>query len=59
MTVMAVVPVRFDLVVPLAHKATARRIRETGDRVIARSRAVSPLSIRRGDVDSTTYAVRL
>ncbi|MYM31519.1 reverse transcriptase [Duganella sp. CY15W] len=49
--------VRFlNLVVPLAHKATAMRVAETGQRCLARSGAVSPLigySLRRGDVDST------
>jgi retron-type reverse transcriptase len=47
----------FNLVVPLAHKATAMRIAETARHRSARSGAVSPLighcGLRRGDVDST------
>ncbi|WP_459252298.1 RNA-directed DNA polymerase [Paraburkholderia sp. RL17-383-BIF-A] len=44
-----------NLVVPLAHKATAMRIADTGRRCAARSGAVSPLSNRSGDVDSTIF----
>lgn len=56
--VMATTPVRnFNLVVPLAQKATAMRITDTsGLDTRARSGAVSTLigaSLRRGDVDST------
>jgi retron-type reverse transcriptase len=47
----------FNLVVPLAHKATAMRIPETTRQCSGRSGAVSPLigrcGLRRGDVDST------
>ena len=45
-----------NLVVPLAHKATAMRIKDTTGQVRAWSCAVSPLigiGVRRGDVDST------
>jgi len=45
-----------NLVVPLAHEATAMRIRDTTDLMIGASRAVSPLighGLRRGNVDST------
>jgi RNA-directed DNA polymerase len=57
MIVTATMTVRlFNLVVPLAHKATAMRIADTADLVRVRSGAVSPLigsDLRRGDVDST------
>jgi hypothetical protein len=47
----------FNLVVPLAHKATAMRTAETARQRPGRSGAVSPLigrcGLRRGDVDST------
>lgn len=43
MTVMAVMPVRFNLVAPLAHEATAMRTRDTAGIDPGRSRAVSPL----------------
>ncbi len=47
----------FNLVVPLAHKATAMRIAETARHSSGRSGAVTPLidqcGLRRGDVDST------
>lgn len=45
-----------NLVVPLAHKATAMRTTDTADSVQVRSGAVTPLigaSLRRSDVDST------
>ncbi len=58
MTVKAPMPVRnMNLVVPLAHKATARRTTETAALPQAWSGAVTPLigaSLRPGDVDSTT-----
>jgi retron-type reverse transcriptase len=47
----------FNLVVPLAHEATAMRTTETAGSSRDRSSAVSPLigtGLRRGDVDSTT-----
>lgn len=44
----------FNLVVPLAQKATAMRNEETDRRRAERSSAVSRLSNRPGDVDSTT-----
>ncbi len=44
---------RFNLVVPLAQTATAMRNEDTGRRSAARSSAVSRLSNRSGDVDST------
>ncbi|CAB3730412.1 hypothetical protein LMG27174_05741 [Paraburkholderia rhynchosiae] len=47
----------FNLVVPLAHEATAMRTTETTRRRAERSGAVSPLSDRPGDVDSTMDAV--
>ena len=51
---MATTPVRmFNLVVPLAHEATAMRTADTAGQVPGRSGAVSPPSDRRGDVDST------
>jgi RNA-directed DNA polymerase len=54
MTVMALIPVRnMNLVVPLAHKATALRTTETSRVRLARSRAVSCLSDRAGDGYST------
>ena len=43
----------FNLVVPLAHKATAMRTTDTGRLSAMRSGAVSQLSNRMGDVDST------
>jgi RNA-directed DNA polymerase len=58
MTVKALTPVRkLNLVVPLAHKATAMRTTETAAPPQAWSGAVSPLigaSLRQGDVDSTS-----
>ena len=60
MTVKALMPVRnLNLVVPLAHEATAMRTTETAATVQARSGAVAPLigpGLRRGDVDCTTVA---
>jgi RNA-directed DNA polymerase len=60
MTVKALMPVRsLNLVVPLAHEATAMRTTDTAAPVQARSGAVAPLigaSLRPGDVDSTTVA---
>ncbi len=57
MTVKAIMPVRnLNLVVPLAHEATAMRIADTYASLQEWSGAVSPLigsSLRRGDVDST------
>jgi len=54
MMVMAATPVRTsNLVVPLAHEATAMRTTETTGQGRERSGAVSPLKIRRGDVDRT------
>ncbi|WP_459252636.1 RNA-directed DNA polymerase [Paraburkholderia sediminicola] len=47
----------FNLVVPLAHKATDMRIADTGRRRADRSGAVSRLSNRPGDVDSTITPV--
>ena len=44
----------FNLVVPLAHKATAMRTTDTGGSSRAASGAVTPPSNRPGDVDSTT-----
>lgn len=52
----------FNLVVPLAQKATDMRTRETAGSVQNVSRAVSTLigaSLRRGDVDSTTLCFGL
>lgn len=49
----------FNLVVPLAHKATAMRIEETDCRRAERSCAVSRLSNRSGDVDSTIFPAGL
>jgi RNA-directed DNA polymerase len=46
----------FNLVVPLAHKATAMRITDTTGCCLDRSGAVSPLigyDLRLSDVDST------
>ncbi|HYW57716.1 MAG TPA: RNA-directed DNA polymerase [Polaromonas sp.] len=62
MTVKALMPVRkLNLVVPLAHKATAMRTTDTAAPPLARSGAVAPLighkqalGLRHGDVDSTT-----
>jgi RNA-directed DNA polymerase len=58
MMVKASMTVRIiHLVVPLAHKATAMRIKETAGRGRNASCAVSVLigqGLRRGDVDSTT-----
>jgi RNA-directed DNA polymerase len=57
MMVKAPMTVRnLNLVVPLAHEATAMRIADTAGSVRARSGAVTPLighGLRRGDVDST------
>jgi RNA-directed DNA polymerase len=56
MTVTAAMPVRSNLVVPLAHEATAMRTMETAGSRRARSSAVATLigsRLRRGDVDST------
>ncbi|WP_458368187.1 RNA-directed DNA polymerase [Paraburkholderia aspalathi] len=47
----------FNLVVPLAHEATAMRITDTDRQRAERSSAVSWLSNRPGDVDSTNNAV--
>ncbi|WP_454826076.1 RNA-directed DNA polymerase [Paraburkholderia xenovorans] len=47
----------FNLVVPLAHEATDMRIADTGRRRADRSGAVSRLSNRPGDVDSTITPV--
>jgi hypothetical protein len=44
-----------NLVVPLAHEATAMRIADTDRQRAARSGAVSQLSNRSGDVDSTIF----
>ena len=58
MTVKALMPVRqMNLVMPLAHEATDRRITETTARAQVGSGAVSPLidaSLLRGDVNSMT-----
>jgi RNA-directed DNA polymerase len=43
----------FNLVVPLAHEATAMRITDTAGRKPGRSGAVTPLNDRQGDVEST------
>ncbi len=43
----------FNLVVPLAHEATAMRITDTAGSKPVRSGAVPPLKPRRGDVEST------
>ncbi len=55
MMVMATMPARYlDLVMPLAHEATAMRITETAGSRLARSGAVSMLigeDLRQGDVD--------
>jgi RNA-directed DNA polymerase len=57
MMVMATTPVRtLNLVVPLPHEGTAMRTTETAGPRPERSGAVSPLSDRRGDIDSTTTA---
>ena len=54
MEVKAVMTERiFNLVVPLPHKGTDMRIKDTSGSSRAASRAVFPLSIRRGDVEST------
>jgi RNA-directed DNA polymerase len=54
MEVTAVMTERsLNLVVPLAHEANAMRITETTGRASERSSAVSRLSIRSGDVEST------
>ncbi|PVY34602.1 reverse transcriptase (RNA-dependent DNA polymerase) [Paraburkholderia silvatlantica] len=45
----------FNLVVPLAHEATAMRTTDTVRQQAVRSGAVSPLSDRRGNVDSTIF----
>jgi RNA-directed DNA polymerase len=58
MEVKAVMTERtFNLVVPLAHKATAMRVPDTDRQRAERSGAVSQLSNRLGDVDSTNNAV--
>jgi|TARA_A100001391_G_scaffold205410_1_gene205945 retron-type reverse transcriptase len=44
---------KFNLVVPLPHKGTDMRTKETSVTLPARSCAVSPLNNRPGDVDST------
>jgi RNA-directed DNA polymerase len=49
----AMTELRFNLVVPLAHEATAMRITDTDRQRAERSGAVSQLSNRPGDVDST------
>jgi len=49
----------FNLVVPLAQKATAMRNKETDRRSADRSSAVSRLSNRSGDVDSTIFPAGL
>jgi len=58
MTVKSIMPVRnLNLVVPLAHKATAMRTTDTAAPPQARFGAVTPLigaSLRQGDVDSTS-----
>jgi RNA-directed DNA polymerase len=58
MTDTSLMPVRnLNLVVPLAHEATDKRITDTAARVQDWSRAVTPVigvGLRRGDVDSTT-----
>jgi RNA-directed DNA polymerase len=60
MTVKALMPVRtLNLVVPLAHEATAMRTTETAADGHGRSGAVTGLigeSLRPGDIDSTTVA---
>jgi RNA-directed DNA polymerase len=54
MTVKALMPVRsLNLVVPLAHEATAMRISDTQACGHHGSGAVAPLSTRQADVDST------
>jgi hypothetical protein len=48
----------FNLVVPLAHKATAMRITDTTGSCLARSGAISLLigyDLRQSDVDSTIF----
>jgi RNA-directed DNA polymerase len=55
MTVKAIMPVRINLVAPLAHKATATRTTDTAGFGRAWSGAVAPLigrGLRQGDVDS-------
>jgi hypothetical protein len=55
MTVKAIMPVRINLVAPLAHKVTATRTTDTAGFGRARSGAVAPLigrGLRQGDVDS-------
>jgi RNA-directed DNA polymerase len=49
----------FNLVVPLAHKATAMRNEETDRQRAGRSSAVSRLSNRSSDVDSTIFPAGL
>jgi hypothetical protein len=60
MTVKALMPVRnVNLVMPLAHKATAMRTTETAANVQAGPGAVAPLidaSLRPADVDCMTAA---
>lgn len=53
LTVKAVIPMRFNLVVPLAYEATAMRNEDTVRQCVDWSSAVSRLSNRPGDVDST------
>jgi len=57
MTVKALMPVRMNLVVPLAHEATDTRTTKTAGTAPERFGAASPLvgeSLRRGGVNSTT-----
>ncbi len=57
MKVKASMPVRMNLVVPLAHEATAMRSTETAGHAQARPGAVAPLigaSLRPGDLESTS-----
>jgi RNA-directed DNA polymerase len=60
MKVKALMTARFfDLVVPLAHKATDMRIVDTAGSSRDRSSAVAMLRIRHGDVDSTIQRLGL
>jgi len=52
MTVMAIMPVRNNLVAPLPHEGTATRTTDTASSVLVRSGAVSRLSNRPGDMIS-------
>jgi hypothetical protein len=54
MTVKALVPVRMNLVVPLPHEGTATRSTETAGQRQAGPGAVTPLSDRQGDLESTS-----